>query len=69
MIIKQKRGRKSIVDDKQELLCFSEEHPQGIKMLISLDILNEEDIMKRPAGLGRNYPNANPYLEQPNENS
>lgn len=48
-------------------MCFSEENPQGVKILITLDILNEEDISKKPAGLGRNHPNANPYLLDPNE--
>ena len=32
---------------------------------MELEVLTEEEAIKRPAGRGRDAPNANPRLEQP----
>lgn len=38
--------------------------PQG-KVEITLEIVSEQEQEERPAGLGREEPNMNPHLEEP----
>lgn len=49
--------------------CFDkinyENEKNSFKMILSIEIINEEKSNLYPAGFGRNFPNSNPYLEDP----